>query len=95
MARILTLLFLIVCINCYTQLPYQRKKKKQRSKIEINTKITAITAGTVFVFAGTIAMKSRGDVPFADNGTKWKICPSEWAIIGGFTFFTFGVIYKF
>jgi hypothetical protein len=49
----------------------------------------------MFITAGTISMRSKGLIPFQDNGTKWKVSPSEWAILGGFTVITFGIIYKF
>ena len=49
----------------------------------------------MFIAAGTISMRTKGLTPFQNNGTIWKISPSEWAIIGGFTVVTFGIIYKF
>ncbi len=78
----------------YGQMPYKRKKK-YKNKVEIGTKVTAVTGGVVFIMAGTISMKTKGLTPFVDNGTKWKVSPSEWAIIGGFTVMTFGIVYKF
>ena len=40
-------------------------------------------------------MRTRGLKPFKDNGTPWKMSPSEWTILGGFSIITFGLIYKF
>jgi hypothetical protein len=55
----------------------------------------AIGGGLVFITAGSISMKTKGETPFVDNKTIWRMSPSEWAIVGGFTVVTFGIIYKF
>ena len=67
----------------------------KKSKVEINTQLLTVGGGIMFITAGTLAITTRGDKPFIDNGTKWKLCPSEWAIIGGFTVVTFGVTFRF
>ena len=89
--KIITILLIISCLNVHSQ--YQRKHKKPKK--EIQTKFLAIGGGMLFITAGTISMKTKGEIPFVNNKTKWKISPSEWAIIGGFTVVTFGIIYKF
>jgi len=70
-------------------------KKRKKSKLQINTKVLTIVGGTTFITAGTVSMVTKGEKPFIDNKTKWRISPSEWAILGGFTAVTFGIIYKF
>ena len=93
---ILLLLFISSFNLCYSQHnQHITPKKHKKSKVEINTQLLTIGGGVMFITAGTLAMTTRGDKPFIDNGTKWKICPSEWAIIGGFTVVTFGVTYRF
>ena len=92
MRKLLTLLLLSCCLNCYGQ--YTPKKHKKDPK-QISTKLLTLGGGMMFISAGTISMRSKGLIPFQDNGTKWKISPSEWAIIGGFAVVTFGIIYKF
>ena len=89
--KIITILLIISCLNVHSQ--YQRKHKNPKK--EIQTKFLAIGGGMLFITAGTISMKTKGEIPFVNNKTKWKISPSEWAIIGGFTVVTFGIIYKF
>ena len=90
MARILTLILICCCLSSTAQY-----KKRKKSKLQINTKVLTIVGGTTFITAGTVSMVTKGEKPFIDNKTKWKISPSEWAIIGGFTAVTFGIIYKF
>lgn len=93
-SKVITLLLFILSFNfCYSQ--HTPPKKHKKSKIEINTQLLTIGGGVMFITAGTLAMTTRGDKPFIDNGTKWKTCPSEWAIIGGFTVVTFGITYRF
>ena len=92
MRKLITLLFIGCCLNCHGQ--YRPKKHKKDPK-DLNTKLLTIGGGTMFIAAGTISMRSKGLIPFQDNGTKWKTSPSEWAIIGGFGVLTFGIIYKF
>jgi hypothetical protein len=89
-ARILTFLLLFCCLNSTAQY-----KKRKKSKLQLNTKILTIVGGTTLITTGTISMVTKGEKPFIDNKTKWKVSPSEWAIIGGFTIVTFGIIYKF
>ena len=90
MARILTLILLCCCLSSTAQY-----KKRKKSKSQVNTKILTIVGGATLITAGTVSMVTKGEKPFVDNKTKWKISPSEWAIIGGFTTVTFGIIYKF
>ena len=90
MGKLLTLILVLGCLSTSAQ--YQKRKK---DKIKINTTILTIVGGTTFVAAGSIAMKGRGNTPFVNNGTKWKTCPSEWAIIAGLTVITIGITYKF
>ena len=90
MARILTLILICCCLSSTAQY-----KKRKKSKLQINTKVLTIVGGTTFITAGTVSMVTKGEKPFIDNKTKWKISPSEWAILGGFTAVTFGIIYKF
>jgi hypothetical protein len=90
MARILTLILICCCLSSTAQ--YNKRKK---SKLQVNTKVLTIVGGTTLITAGTVSMVTKGEKPFVDNKTKWKISPSEWAIIGGFTTVTFGIIYKF
>ena len=93
-SKVITLLLFILSFNfCYSQ--HTLPKKHKKSKIEINTQLLTIGGGVMFITAGTLAITTRGDKPFIDNGTKWKLCPSEWAIIGGFTVVTFGVTFRF
>ncbi len=86
------MLLLSLCLTSYSQ--YSPKKHK-KSKTEVNTKFLTIGGGVLFITAGSLSMKTKGYQPFIDNGTKWKMSPSEWAIVGGFTVVTFGIIYKF
>ena len=90
MARILTLILICCCLSSTAQY-----KKRKKSKLQVNTKILTVVGGTTLITAGTVSMVTKGEKPFIDNKTKWKISPSEWAIIGGFTAVTFGIIYKF
>lgn len=90
MDKLLTLILLFCCLNTTAQY-----KKRKKEKIKINTTLLTLVGGTTFITTGSIAMKTRGDKPFVDNGTKWKTCPSEWAIIGGFTVLAIGITYKF
>jgi len=90
MARILTLILICCCLSSTAQY-----KKRKKSKLQINTKVLTIVGGTTFITAGTVSMVTKGEKPFIDNKTKWRISPSEWAILGGFTAVTFGIIYKF
>tara|TARA_R110000824_G_scaffold303022_1_gene490819 strand:- start:998 stop:1279 length:282 start_codon:yes stop_codon:yes gene_type:complete len=90
--KIITLLLVMCCLNTYSQ---YKPPKRYKNKKAINTKVGMVVGGLTFIAAGTIAMRTRGDVPFKNNGTKWKTCPSEWAIIGGFSVVTLGIIYKF
>jgi len=90
MARILTLILICCCLTSTAQY-----KKRKKSKLPINTKMITIVGGTTLITAGTVSMVTKGEKPFIDNKTKWKISPSEWAILGGFTAVTFGIIYKF
>ena len=90
MARILTLILICCCLSSTAQY-----KKRKKSKLQINTKVLTIIGGTTFITAGTVSMLTKGEKPFIDNKTKWRISPSEWAILGGFTAVTFGIIYKF
>jgi len=90
MARILTLILICCCLNSTAQY-----KKRKKSKLQVNTKVLTIVGGTTLITAGTVSMVTKGEKPFIDNKTKWKISPSEWAILGGFTAVTFGIIYKF
>jgi len=92
MRKLITLILLGCCLNSYSQ--YTPKKHK-KSQTKINTKILTLGGGVLFIGAGTISMKTKGLVPFQDNGTKWRMSPSEWAIAGGFAVVTFGIIYKF
>ena len=92
MRKYFIMVLLSLCLTSYSQ--YQPRKHKKPKK-EIQTKFLAIGGGLVFITAGTISMKSKGEIPFVDNKTKWKMSPSEWAIVGGFTVITFGIIYKF
>ena len=92
MRKLITLILLGCCLNCYSQ--YKPKKHKKDPK-DLNTKLLTLGGGTMFIAAGTISMRSKGLTPFQNNGTIWKVSPSEWAIIGGFTVVTFGIIYKF
>ena len=92
MGKLLTLIFLSLSLNGYSQ--YTPKKHKKDPK-DINTKLLTLAGGTMFIAAGTISMRTKGLTPFQNNGTIWKVSPSEWAIIGGFTVVTFGIIYKF
>jgi len=92
MRKLITILLVGCSLSCYGQ--YSPKKHKKDPK-QINTKLLTLGGGTMFITAGTISMRSKGLTPFQDNGTKWKVSPSEWAIIGGFAVITFGVIYKF
>tara|TARA_S200002703_G_scaffold64154_1_gene55508 strand:+ start:548 stop:820 length:273 start_codon:yes stop_codon:yes gene_type:complete len=90
MARILTLILICCCLSSTAQY-----KKRKKSKLQVNTKILTVVGGTTLITAGTVSMVTKGEKPFVNNKTKWKISPSEWAIIGGFTAVTFGIIYKF
>ena len=90
MARILTLILICCCLSSTAQY-----KKRKKSKLQVNTKILTIVGGTTLITAGTVSMVTKGEKPFIDNKTKWNISPSEWAILGGFTAVTFGIIYKF
>ena len=90
MARILTLILICCCLTSTAQY-----KKRKKSKLQINTKVLTIVGGTTLITAGTVSMVTKGEKPFIDNKTKWRISPSEWAILGGFTAVTFGIIYKF
>jgi hypothetical protein len=92
MRKLITLILLGCCLNSYSQ---HTPKKHKKDPKQISTKLLTLSGGTMFITAGTISMRSKGLTPFQDNGTKWKISPSEWAIIGGFAVITFGVIYKF
>ncbi len=90
MARILTLILICCCLSSTAQY-----KKRKKSKLQVNTKVLTIVGGTTLITAGTVSMVTKGEKPFIDNKTKWRISPSEWAILGGFTAVTFGIIYKF
>ena len=90
MARILTLILICCCLSSTAQY-----KKRKKSKLQINTKALTIVGGVTLITAGTVSMVTKGEKPFIDNKTKWRISPSEWAILGGFTAVTFGIIYKF
>ena len=90
--KIITLLLVTCCLNTYSQ---YTPKKHRKSQTKINTKILTLGGGLLFIGAGTISMKTKGLTPFQNNGTKWKMSPSEWAIVGGFAVGTFGIIYKF
>jgi len=90
MHKILTILLL----SCSLVSSAQYKKHK-KSKTQINTKVLTIAGGTLLVTAGSISMLTKGEKPFIDNKTKWKISPSEWAILNGMAVITFGIIYKF
>ena len=90
MARILTLILICCCLSSTAQY-----KKRKKSKLQVNTKVLTLVGGTTLITAGTVSMVTKGEKPFIDNKTKWKISPSEWAIIGGFTVVTIGIIYKF
>jgi len=90
MARILTLILICCCLNSTAQY-----KKRKKSKLQVNTKVLTIVGGTSLITYGTVYMVTKGEKPFIDNKTKWKISPSEWAILGGFTAVIFGIIYKF
>jgi len=90
MARILTLILICCCLSSTAQY-----KKRKKSKLQVNTKVLTIVGGATLITAGTVSMVTKGEKPFIDNKTKWKISPSEWAIIGVFTTVTFGIIYKF
>ena len=96
-SKVITLLLFILSFNfCYSQhKQHNTPKKHKKSKVEINTQLLTVGGGIMFITAGTLAITTRGDKPFIDNGTKWKVCPSEWAIIGGFTVVTFGVTFRF
>ena len=88
--KILTLILLCCSLNSTAQY-----KKHRKSKTQINIKVLTITGGTLLVTAGSISMLTKGEKPFIDNKTKWKISPSEWAILNGMAVITFGIIYKF
>ena len=64
------MLLLSLCLTNYSQ--YQPRKHKKQKK-EIQTKFLAIGGGLLFITAGTISMKTKGEIPFVDNKTKWKI----------------------
>ena len=92
MRKLLTLLFICNCLLGNAQ--YDSKKKRKNTE-KISTRMLAIGGGLVFITAGSISMKTKGETPFVDNKTIWRMSPSEWAIVGGFTVVTFGIIYKF
>ena len=86
------MVLLSLCLTNYSQYTPTKHKK---SKAKVNTKLLTIGGGVLFITAGSISMKTKGYQPFIDNGTKWKMSPSEWSIVGGFAVITFGLIYKF
>ena len=93
MDKILVIILMCCCLNLQAQ--YKPKKKYHKNSILLNEKFLTIAGGSLFVVAGNIAMRTRGLKPFRDNGTLWRISPSEWTIIGGFSIITIGIIYKF
>jgi|TARA_R100000084_G_C4538228_1_gene94375 hypothetical protein len=93
MGKILIVILMCCCLNLQAQ--YKPKKKYHKESILLNEKFLTIAGGSLFVIAGNVAMRTRGLKPFRDNGTPWKISPSEFTIIGGFSIITFGIIYKF
>ena len=90
--KLITLLLICCCLISNAQ---YTNKKKHKNQEKINTKVLAIGGGLVFITAGSISMRTKGEIPFVDNKTMWRMSPSEWAIVGGFTVVTFGIIYKF
>ena len=93
MDKILLIILTCFCLNLQAQ--YKPKKKYHKNSILLNEKFLTIAGGSLFVVTGNVAMRTRGLKPFRDNGTTWKISPSEWCIIGGFSVITIGIIYKF
>ena len=93
MDKILVIILMCCCLNLQAQ--YKPKKKYHKDSILLNEKFLTIAGGSLFVIAGNVSMRTKGLKPFVDNGTTWKISPSEWTIIGGFSIITIGIIYKF
>tara|TARA_Y100001963_G_scaffold7114_1_gene9238 strand:+ start:159 stop:440 length:282 start_codon:yes stop_codon:yes gene_type:complete len=93
MDKIITLILICCCLNLQAQ--YKPKKKYKKDSIILNEKFLTIAGGSLFVIAGNVSMRTKGLKPFKDNGTPWKMSPSEWTILGGFSIITFGLIYKF
>ncbi|MCP4264317.1 MAG: hypothetical protein GY777_01855 [Candidatus Brocadiaceae bacterium] len=91
MDKLLMFIALLFTLNCNAQY----KKKHRKTKTQMSEKICLISSGVIFASAGVISMKTRGDKPFNNNGTKWLMSPSEWAIVQGVTLISFGVVYKF